>query len=217
LFSFIPFENSPVGIWFKAVSQYLSPLERHATPTSNQQIMARLNEITFNSPLKGELRAIEFIAQLIDQGRLPRGIGPGKYRRIYMHRIALEDSAKALNSQSQLNTDYDFQCCVIAVAAQRTASWTPISMTSACVAPSIWRKRYKPSGHKVFSFCAGVRFTSDRCGSGDGIPPRELTYPTERLEVQSAWTVLALAARSGPRFCFHLQHQSMQRPVRSTH
>jgi hypothetical protein len=25
-----------------------------------------------------------------------------------MHRIALEDSAKALNSQSQLNTDYDF-------------------------------------------------------------------------------------------------------------
>jgi NTE family protein len=24
LFSFIPFENSPVGIWFKAVSQYLS-------------------------------------------------------------------------------------------------------------------------------------------------------------------------------------------------
>jgi hypothetical protein len=108
LFSFIPFENSPVGIWFKAVSQYLSPLERHATPTSNQQIMARLNEITFNSPLMGELRAIEFIARLIDQGRLPRGMGPGKYRRIYMHRIALEDSAKALNSQSQLNTDYDF-------------------------------------------------------------------------------------------------------------
>jgi hypothetical protein len=30
------------------------------------------------------------------------------YRRIYMHRIALEGSAKALNSQSQLNTDYDF-------------------------------------------------------------------------------------------------------------
>jgi hypothetical protein len=98
LFSFVPFENSPVGIWFKAVSQYLSPLERHATPTSNQQIMARLNEITFNSPLKGELRAIEFIARLIDQGRPRRGIGPGKYRRIYMHRIALEDSAKALNS-----------------------------------------------------------------------------------------------------------------------
>jgi hypothetical protein len=27
LFSFIPFENSPVGIWFKAVSQYLSPYD----------------------------------------------------------------------------------------------------------------------------------------------------------------------------------------------
>jgi NTE family protein len=70
--------------------------------------MGRLNEVTFNSPLMGELRAIEFVARLIDQGRLPRGIGPGKYRRIYMHRIALEDSAKALNSESELNTDYDF-------------------------------------------------------------------------------------------------------------
>jgi NTE family protein len=47
----------------------INPLERHATPTSNQQIMAHLNEITFNSPLMGELRAIEFIARLIDQGR----------------------------------------------------------------------------------------------------------------------------------------------------
>jgi hypothetical protein len=31
---------------------------------------------------------------------------------------------------------------------------------------------------------------SDRCGGGDGMPPRELTYPTERLGVQSAWTAL---------------------------
>jgi hypothetical protein len=30
---------------------------------------ATSNEITFNSPLMGELRAIEFIARLIDQGR----------------------------------------------------------------------------------------------------------------------------------------------------
>jgi NTE family protein len=86
----------------------INPLERHATPTTNREIVGRLNEITFNSPLMGELRAIEFVARLIDQGRLPRGIGPGKYRRIYMHRIALEDSIKSLDWQSQLNTDYDF-------------------------------------------------------------------------------------------------------------
>jgi NTE family protein len=70
--------------------------------------MNRLNEITFNSPLMGELRAIEFVARLIDQGRLTRGIGPGKYRRINMHRIALDPSAKHLNADGRLNTDYDF-------------------------------------------------------------------------------------------------------------
>lgn len=86
----------------------INPLVRHTTPTSTQEIMSRLNEITFNSPLMGELRAIEFVARLIDQGRLPRGTGPGKYRRINMHRIALAGSAKTLNSESRLNTDYDF-------------------------------------------------------------------------------------------------------------
>ena len=34
---------------------------------------------------------------MIDQGRLTRGLGPGKYRRINMHRIALDPSAKLLN------------------------------------------------------------------------------------------------------------------------
>ena len=86
----------------------INPLVRHATPTSSQDIINRLNEITFNSPLMGELRAIEFVARMIDQGRLTRGIGTGKYRRINMHRIALDSSAKQLNSSSKLNTDYDF-------------------------------------------------------------------------------------------------------------
>jgi len=86
----------------------INPLERRATPTSNREIVGRLNEVTFNSPLMGELRAIEFVSRLIDQGRLPRGLGPGKYRRISMHRIALEDSLKSIDAQSDLNTDYDF-------------------------------------------------------------------------------------------------------------
>jgi NTE family protein len=86
----------------------INPLVRHVTPTSSGEIMNRLNEITFNSPLMGELRAIDFVTRLIDEGKLPRGLGPGKYRRINMHRIALDASAKQLNAGSKLNTDYDF-------------------------------------------------------------------------------------------------------------
>jgi NTE family protein len=86
----------------------INPIARNMTPTSNRDIVSRLNEVTFNSPLMGELRAIEFVGRLIDQGKLPRGIGPGKYRRINMHRIALDAFAKQPDIGGRFNTDYDF-------------------------------------------------------------------------------------------------------------
>jgi NTE family protein len=86
----------------------INPIERRVTPTSAREIMNRLNEITFNSSLLAEFRAIEFVRRLIEQGRLPRGTGPGQYRRINMHRIALDGSAKALSADTKLNNDYDF-------------------------------------------------------------------------------------------------------------
>jgi NTE family protein len=86
----------------------INPIARNITPTSNRDIVSRLNEITFNSPLMGELRAIEFVGRLIDQGKLPRGIGHGKYRRINMHRIALDAFAKQPDIGGRFNTDYDF-------------------------------------------------------------------------------------------------------------
>jgi NTE family protein len=86
----------------------INPLERRGTPKSSQEIMGRVNEITFNSSLIAELRAINFVGRLIDQGRLPHGTGEGEYRRIKVHRIVLEGSAKKLNAASRLNTDYEF-------------------------------------------------------------------------------------------------------------
>ena len=86
----------------------INPLVRQKTPTSAGEIMNRLNEITFNSPLIAEYRAMEFVARLIDQGRLPRGIGPGQYRRINVHRIVLDRFGTQLDASSRLTTDYDF-------------------------------------------------------------------------------------------------------------
>jgi len=86
----------------------INPLVRQATPMSSSEIMNRINEITFNSSLLGEYRAIDFVARLIDQGRLPRGIGPGEYRRINVHRIVLDRFGAHLDTFSRLSTDYDF-------------------------------------------------------------------------------------------------------------
>src|SRR5580693_7691223 len=85
----------------------INPLVRQKTPTSSAEIMNRLNEITFNSPLIAEYRAIEFVARLIDQGRVPHGVGPGQYRRINVHRIVLDRFGTQFDASSKLTTDYD--------------------------------------------------------------------------------------------------------------
>jgi len=86
----------------------LNPLERKITPTSSREIMNRVNEITFNSSLLSEYRAIDFVARLIQQQRLPHGTGPGQYRLIKLHRIVLDGSGQAYTADTKLSNDYDF-------------------------------------------------------------------------------------------------------------
>ena len=69
--------------------------------------MSRVSEITFNSALMGELRAIEFVNRLILQGRLPHGTGPNEYRHIKVHRIVLEGLGERFSSAGKLRNDYD--------------------------------------------------------------------------------------------------------------
>ncbi len=86
----------------------LNPLERKMTPTTSHEIVNRVNEITFNSSLLSEYRAIEFVARLIQQQRLPHGTGPGQYRLIKLHRIVLDGSGRAYTADTKLSNDYDF-------------------------------------------------------------------------------------------------------------
>ncbi len=98
----------------------INPLVRQATPTSASEIMNRINEITFNTSLLSEYRAIDFVARLIDQGRLPRGTRPGQYRRINVHRIVLDHSGAHFDASSKTSTDYDlFQ--ILQVNGKRAA------------------------------------------------------------------------------------------------
>ncbi len=86
----------------------INPLERSKLPTSTREIINRVHEITFNASLLAELRAIDFVGKLIDEGRLPRGTGPGEYRRLRLHRIVLDGMDEALDARSKLNNDYEF-------------------------------------------------------------------------------------------------------------
>ena len=86
----------------------INPVRRKQIPKTQDEILARINEITFNSSLMAELRGLTFVGKLIDEGKLPRGTGPGQYRRINVHRIELTGAAQTLDAASRLSTDFDF-------------------------------------------------------------------------------------------------------------
>lgn len=61
----------------------INPIERREIPRSRSEIRDRLSEITFNAPLLRELRAVDFVTRLLDDGKL----APGDYKRVLMHRV----------------------------------------------------------------------------------------------------------------------------------
>ena len=81
----------------------LDPIERPGTPDSAAEIMQRMNEITFNAPLIGEFRAIDFVSRLIDRGRL-KGT---HYKKIRMHLIEGGKALAAYTADTKMQADYD--------------------------------------------------------------------------------------------------------------
>jgi len=82
----------------------INPIERKGAPDTVTDIMARMNEITFNAPLLQEFRAIDFVARLIDAGRLDGT----HYKRINMHVIEAQDELNQLGSASKMRSDLSF-------------------------------------------------------------------------------------------------------------
>ncbi len=76
----------------------INPLEREQLPVTPQQIQNRINEISFNSSLFRELRAISFVQRLLEEGKLE----PGSMARLYIHMIADDDLMTDLSVATKL-------------------------------------------------------------------------------------------------------------------
>ena len=82
----------------------INPFRRPGAPRQPRDIDDRLKEVVFNASLMRELRTIDFVTRLIDDGRL-EGTG---YRRVLIHMIGDEDKMSALGASSKLNVEIDF-------------------------------------------------------------------------------------------------------------
>ncbi|MCV6594574.1 MAG: patatin-like phospholipase family protein [Silicimonas sp.] len=76
----------------------INPLEREETPRDARDILNRINEISFNSSLLRELRAIHFVQRLIGEGRIPEGA----MKAVRVHMIADDDLMTDLGVASKL-------------------------------------------------------------------------------------------------------------------
>lgn len=81
----------------------INPIRRENVPKTSSEIMDRLNEITFNSPLLQEFRAIEFVSRLIDDGRLDGD----RYKKVRLHLVAGGEAVDRYGAAAKVNPDFD--------------------------------------------------------------------------------------------------------------
>ncbi len=86
----------------------LTPMQGEALPTTSPQIVRRLNEITFNTPLVRELEALAALGSIY--GRTLALLSPmaRRLRRLRLHHIAAENAFAALDRASPMDLDWPF-------------------------------------------------------------------------------------------------------------
>ncbi|MGP1358467.1 patatin-like phospholipase family protein [Roseicyclus sp.] len=76
----------------------INPLLRDEVPTSARAIQNRINEISFNSSLLRELRAIDFVQRLLADGTMPEGT----MKRVRVHMVSDDALMRQLSVATKL-------------------------------------------------------------------------------------------------------------------
>ena len=79
----------------------INPIERNSVPDTGAEIMDRINELTFNASLLGQMRSIDFVNRLIDKGYLPSD----RYRTVRLHRIDGGEALEAYPASTKSTAD----------------------------------------------------------------------------------------------------------------
>jgi NTE family protein len=82
---------------------HINPLERDTLPKTASEIMNRINEISFNSSLMREMRAIAFVTKLVEDDK----INGNSLKKMLIHGIMAEEVMNELSVASKLNADLE--------------------------------------------------------------------------------------------------------------
>lgn len=97
----------------------INPIERKGVPTTPVEIQNRMSEINFNASLLKELRSIEFVARLLEEGKVDKD----HYRQEYIHIIENQEALRPLGASSKLNAEWEFLTLLRDIGRQSAVDW----------------------------------------------------------------------------------------------
>ena len=98
---------------------HVNPIMREELPVTAGEILNRINEISFNSSLMREMRAISFVTRLIDDGE----VEIDRLKRLHIHAISAEQRMRDFSVLSKFNADWDFLLDLKEVGRAHADAW----------------------------------------------------------------------------------------------
>lgn len=97
----------------------INPVFRAGVPKNARDILNRVNEITFNSAMTHELRAIQHVTDLIRRGELELT----RHREVRFHMIEARKRMRDLGASSKLNAEWPFLLHLFQIGRDRADLW----------------------------------------------------------------------------------------------
>ncbi|MBX9925342.1 MAG: patatin-like phospholipase family protein [Hyphomicrobiaceae bacterium] len=98
---------------------HINPLSRETVPTTAPEIFDRMNEISFNSSLMREMRAIAFVSKLVETN----AVDDRRYARMLIHSIADDVEMRRHGVATKMSPDWDFLCRLRDAGRAAASAW----------------------------------------------------------------------------------------------
>lgn len=83
---------------------HINPIVRDSLPTTAPEIFDRMNEISFNSSLMREMRAVAFVTRLLED----EAIDDHRYKRMLIHSVRDDTAMGRHGAETKMNLDWTF-------------------------------------------------------------------------------------------------------------
>lgn len=105
---------------------HVNPIFREKVPESAADILNRMNEISFNSSLMREMRAIAFVSKLLDNGWI-KDEYQKNMKRLFIHAIRADVTMQDFSVASKLNTDWKFLLKLYEEGRNQASTWLKLN------------------------------------------------------------------------------------------